>query len=352
MRDFAATLNPVRVRFGTNMDWAVAEEVARLGLARVLVLSTRPQAEAASVLAQGLGALCCGLFAGAVMHTPVEVTEAALAEAERLGADGLVSFGGGSTIGLGKAIALRTGLPQVAVPTTYAGSEATPILGQTEGGRKTTLRDAAVLPQAIVYDVARTATLPVGMTMTSGLNALAHAVAALQAPDASPVSDMMAGAGITAMIPALRRLRSDPSDIEARSDALYGAWMCGTVLGQVTMSLHHKLCHVLGGTFDLPHAETHSVMLPHSTAFNAAAVGVRLDPLRAVLDGAEPGPGLASLARMLEVPTALRDLGMPEDGIDRAADLAMDQAYWNPRPLARREVRDLIIRAWGGDPPT
>ena len=351
MRAFTATLNPVRVRFGTDMDGAVAEEVSRLGLTRVLVLSTPPQAQAARALAGGLGALCCGVFAGAVMHTPVEVTADAVAEARRLGADGLVSFGGGSTTGLGKAMVLRTGLPQVAVPTTYAGSEATPILGQTEGGRKTTLRDPAVLPQAIVYDVARTTTLPAGMTMTSGLNALAHAAAALQAPDASPISDMLAGAGIAAMIPALRRLRADPGDIAARSDALYGAWACGTVLGQVTMSLHHKLCHVLGGTFDLPHAETHAVLLPHSTAFNAVAAGARLDPLRAALEGAEPGPGLAALARDLGVPTALRDLGMPEDGIDRAADLAMEQAYWNPRPVERGPIRDLIARAWTGDPP-
>ena len=351
MRAFTATLNPIRVRFGTDMDGAVAEEVSRLGLSQVLVLSTPPQAEGARVLAERLGALCCGTFAGAVMHTPVEVTAAAVAEAGRLGADGLVSFGGGSTTGLGKAMALRTGLPQVAVPTTYAGSEATPILGQTEGGRKTTLRDPAVLPQAIVYDVARTVTLPVDMTMTSGLNALAHAIAALQAPDASPVSDMLAGAGIAAMIPALRRLRVDPGDMDARSDALYGAWTCGTVLGQVTMSLHHKLCHVLGGTFDLPHAETHAVMLPHATAFNAAAAGPHLDPLRAALDGAEPGPGLVALARNLRVPAGLRDLGMPEDGIDRAADLAMEQAYWNPRPLVRADVRDLIARAWGSDPP-
>ncbi|MCP4820347.1 MAG: maleylacetate reductase [Shimia sp.] len=351
MDPFTAHLNQVHVRFGTGMDGVVGEEIKRLGLTKVLMLSTPQQAEDAAKLAKVLGEVCCGIFSQATMHTPVDVTNAAISQIVRLNADGLVSFGGGSTTGLGKAIALRTGLPQIAVPTTYAGSEATPILGQTEAGKKTTLRDAAVLPSIIVYDVARTATLPLQMTMTSGLNALAHAVAALQAQDASPISDMMAQAGIDAMIPALRRLRTDLEDPTGRSDALFAAWMCGTVLGQVTMSLHHKLCHVLGGTFDLPHSETHSIMLAHAAAFNSPAVTSRFDPLRDALKDDDVGSGLAALAADLGVPTALRDLGMPEAGIDRAADLAMDAAYWNPRPLDRGAIRDLIARAWAGEPP-
>ena len=350
MRAFDCTLNPLRVRFGRGMDGAVAEEAERMGLSRLMVLSTPGQEGDARDLAASLGGMAAGVFAGAAMHTPVSVTEEAMAEAERLNADGLVSIGGGSTTGLGKAMALRSGLPQIAVPTSYAGSEATPILGQTEGGRKTTLRDPRVLPEVIVYDVDRTMGLPAAMMTTSGLNAVAHAVAALQARDRSPISDMFAAAGLRAMIPALRALRDDPHDPEARSDALYGAWMCGTVLGQVTMSLHHKLAHVLGGTFDLPHAETHAILLPHSTAFNAPAVGDALAPLAEVLND-DPGPGLAKLLIDLDAPTALRDVGMPEDGIDRAADQAMEQAYWNPRPIERDVIRDLIARAWKGAPP-
>ncbi|MEM7709689.1 MAG: maleylacetate reductase, partial [Pseudomonadota bacterium] len=299
MRSFACALHPVRVRFGTDMNAAIAEEANRLELTRLIVLSTPPQADAAAAVADGLGARVAGRFVEAATHMPVEVTEPAVALAREVSADGLVSFGGGSTTGLSKAIAHRTGLRQIAVPTTYAGSEATPILGQIEGGRKTTLRDPRVLPDVIVYDVTRTMSLPQAMTMTSGLNALAHAVAARQAPDANPISGMMAAEGIRAMVPALRTLADDPRDADARSDALYAAWMCGSVLGQVTMSLHHKLCHNLGGSFDLPHAETHSVVLPHATAFNADAVG-------------EGFAGLAALARDLGAPTALRDLGMPE----------------------------------------
>ena len=348
--NFAATLLPARVRFGTDMDDAVVDEVRRLGLNRVMVLSTPPQEGNARTLADALGGLAAGVFAGAAMHTPVEVTKRAVVAVREAGAGGLISLGGGSTTGLGKAIALRTDLPQVAVPTSYAGSEATPILGQTEGGRKTTLRDPRVLPEAIIYDVARTATMPAEMTATSGLNALAHAVAALQAPDASPVSDLYAGAAIARLVPALRALRADPRDLDARSEALLAAWLCGTVLGQVTMSLHHKLCHTLGGAFDLPHAETHSVILPHAAAFNAPAVGAAFAPLRAAV-GEDVGAGLAALTRDLGAPTALRDLGMPEDGIDRAAHLAMQSAYANPRPLERGAVRALIARAWEGAPP-
>ena len=200
------------------------------------------------------------------MHTPTDVTERGLARARELDADCLVALGGGSTTGLGKAIALRTDLPQVAVPTTYAGSEATPILGETVGGRKTTLRSPKVLPEVIVYDVDLTLTLPASLSATSGINAIAHAVEALYAKEANPVVSMLATAGIAALARALPRIAADLRDLDARSDALYGAWACGTCLGSVGMALHHKLCHVLGGTFDLPHAETHAVVLPHAVA--------------------------------------------------------------------------------------
>lgn len=342
---------PIRVRFGWGMLDEVAGEVRRLNRSRALVLSTPQQEAEAGELAARLGELSAGVFAGAAMHTPVDVTEKALAAMKERGADCTVALGGGSTTGLGKALAWRLDTPQIVVPTTYAGSEVTPILGQTEGGRKTTLSDPRVLPEVVVYDVDLTVTLPVGMTVTSGMNAIAHAVEGLYAKDRNPIVSLMAREGIAALVRALPKIVEAPDDRQARGDALYGAWLCGTVLGSVGMALHHKLCHTLGGTFDLPHAETHTIVLPYATAFNARAVPDLLAPVAAILGADEPGAGLHAFARALGAPTALRDIGMPEDGIDRAADLATQNPYWNPRPFDRDEIRELIAQAWRGARP-
>jgi alcohol dehydrogenase class IV len=193
-----------------------------------------------------------GLSTDAAMHTPVEVTERVWKKLSAAAPDCLVSLGGGSTTGLGKALALRTGLPQIAVPTTYAGSEATPILGQTEQGRKTTLHSPKVLPRVILYDVDLTLGMPVPLSAVSGMNAMAHAVEALYAKDGNPVTSMLAEQGIAALAGALPIIAADSQNLVARSDALFGAWACGNCLGTVGMALHHKLCHTLGGSFDLP----------------------------------------------------------------------------------------------------
>ncbi len=340
-----------RVIFGDGTLAEVGAEIERLGRRRALLLSTPGHRALAEQVAAHLGPLAGGSFAGAEMHTPVAVTEAALATWRAARADCLVALGGGSTIGLGKAIAMRTGADQVAVPTTYAGSEMTDILGETAAGRKTTRRDPAILPETVIYDVALTLGLPPGLTATSGLNALAHAVEALYARDRNPVLSLMAGEAIAALGAALPALAADPGDRAARRRALYGAWLCGAALGGTTMALHHKLCHVLGGSFGLPHSETHAVILPHAAAYNAAAVGELLAPVGAALGGGEPGAALFGLARRIGAPLTLREIGLGEADLDRAADLAVENPYWNPRPVEREAVRALIGRAWAGEPP-
>jgi alcohol dehydrogenase class IV len=285
------------------------------------------------------------------MHTPVEVTARAVERVRALGADCTVAVGGGSTTGLGKAIALATGLDQIVVPTTYAGSEMTPILGQTERGVKTTQRSPAILPEIVIYDVDLTLTLPPALTATSGLNAIAHAVEALYAQDRNPIVSLMAEEGIAALARSLPVLTDAASDLAARSDALYGAWLCGACLGVVGMALHHKLCHTLGGSFDLPHAETHAVVLPHAVAYNSAAAPAAMSRIARALGSGDAARGLYDLAGRLGAPRALRELGMSEEGIERAADLAVQNPYWNPRPVERDAVRDLLARAWSGAPP-
>jgi alcohol dehydrogenase class IV len=342
---------PCRVVFGSGTMSAAKAEIERLGCKRALVLTTPQQQSQGAQLGTALGPLYAGIFSEATMHTPVEVTDQALAAMKGCEADCVVSLGGGSTTGLGKALALRTGVNQLCIPTTYAGSEMTPILGETRDGLKTTLRDNAVLPQTVIYDVDLTLSLPAGLAATSGINAIAHAVEALYARDRNPVVALMAEEGIRALAHALPIIMDRPDDREARTEAFHGAWLCGVCLGTVGMALHHKLCHTLGGTFDLPHAETHTIVLPHALAYNARAVPDAMTRIARAINTADAAQGLYHLARRLGVKLALRDIGMPEGGIDKAADLAMANAYWNPHPLKRNAIRDLIARAWSGDPP-
>jgi alcohol dehydrogenase class IV len=288
------------------------------------------------------------------MHVPIETARAARDEARRLGADCAVAIGGGSATGLGKAIALDSGLPILAIPTTYAGSEVTSIYGLTEGGVKKTGRDARVLPKTVIYDPELTLTLPLAMTVTSALNAIAHAAEGLYAHDGNPVVALMAEQGIRAFAAALPPLQADPKDLAARSEALYGAWLCGTVLGSVAMGLRHKLCHTLGGSFNLPHADTHTVILPHALAYNAAAAPQAMACISKALgdgSGSNAALGLQQLARRHGAPTSLAAIGMPAEGLDRAADLAASTPYPNPRPLERAALRALLQRAYDGAPP-
>lgn len=340
-----------RVIFGAGTLAQVADEVQRLGHARALILSTPHQADQAQSLAETLGPLAAGVFAGAAMHTPTDVTETAVAAFTDSGATCVISLGGGSTTGLGKAIAVRTGADQLVIPTTYAGSEMTDILGETAGGEKTTRRDPAIRPEVVIYDVDLTLSLPVTLTMTSALNAIAHAMEAFYAPDRNPVIEAMCRDAMRAFHTALPVLHSDPLNRDARAEALYAAWCCSTALGQVSMALHHKLAHVLGGSFGMPHAETHAVLLPHTTAFNAVAAPALLSPISDVF-GSPAGAGLWDFAARIGAPQRLADLGLAEPDLDRAADIALRNAYWNPRPFNRDDIRDLLQAAFEGRRPT
>lgn len=350
VRPFVYRASPSTVVFGPGRSASVGEWIERIGCSAALVLSTPQQAGEAEVLAGRLGSVAAGVFSQAAMHTPVAVTDAAVEQARRVKADCVVSLGGGSTTGLGKAIALRTDLPQIVVPTTYAGSEVTDILGQTDGGEKTTIRDQKVRPEVVIYDPDLTLSLPVAMSVTSGLNAMAHAAEGLYASDRNPVTSLMALEGLRAMRSALPRIVAAPRDAEARAEALYGAWLCGVVLGSVAMALHHKLCHTLGGSFDTPHAGTHAILLPHTVHFNEQAVPDLLRPA-ADLFGGHAGAGLWDFATSLGAPLALRDLGLAEADLDRAAEIATRNPYENPRAIERQPIRALLQRAWEGARP-
>ncbi len=351
MLSFIYDALPARVVFGAGTVARVGDEIERLGARRALVLCTPEQWAVAAEVAGALGDRSAGLFDRAAMHVPVEVAQAAREEAARVGADCCVAVGGGSTTGLAKAIALTSELPIVAVPTTYAGSEMTPIWGMTEGGVKRTGRDARVLPKTVIYDPRLTLSLPAALSATSGMNAIAHCVEALYSKDANPIISLMSEEGIRALAAALPAIVREPGDIKARSQALYGAWLAGVALGAVGMALHHKLCHTLGGTFGLPHAETHTVVLPHAAAYNAPDTAEAMGRVARAL-GVESAPaGLFDLAQSLGAPVSLKELGMPENGLERAADLAVQNPYYNPREVTREGVRALLAAAWSGERP-
>ena len=342
---------PQRVVFGAGTLARLSEEVARLRMRRVLIISSAGQKKSADHVSELLDSLAAAVLAKAAMHTPSEVTEAALAIASELRIDGLVAIGGGSAIGLGKALALRTDLPQLVIPTTYAGSEATPLLGETVAGIKQTQRSPKILPETILYDLELTVGLPVPVSMASGLNAMAHAVEALYAADRNPLTDLMAEAALTALIDALPRIKARADDLDARALALRGAWLSGCCLGVTTMALHHKLCHTLGGTFNLPHAQTHAIVLPHALAYNLPCAPEARHALARVLGQEDPARALEEFARRLSLPRALSEIGMPETAIDRVVDLAVRNPYPNPRALEREALRGLLMRAWAGAAP-
>ena len=348
--EFSYAGSAARIVFGEGKSDSVAEWVEKSGRRRALVLSTPHQRADAEALAKSLGQLSAGVFAGAVMHTPVDVTEKAMEAVAEAKADCVVSLGGGSTTGLGKAIAYRTDLLQIVVPTTYAGSEVTPILGQTERGVKTTVRHERILPEIVIYDPLLTHGLSVTMSVTSGLNAMAHAVEGLYAQDRNPISSLMAIEGLRAFKSSLPAIVSDPKNASARSEALYAAWLCGSVLGAVGMALHHKICHTLGGLFDTPHAETHAVMLPHTAAFNAHAARSELAPA-AELFGGSIGAGLWDFAKSIGAPLSLTAVGLSGEDLDRATSAAMENPYWNPRPVDRASIRQMLQEAWEGKRP-
>ena len=347
---FAHETLPQRVRFAAGeAAAAVAEEVGRLHASRVMAIAS-DAARAEPVLA---GVTVAVLHTEVVMHVPVEVADRARVVARDHEVDVVVCVGGGSTTGLAKAVALTTGLPIVAVPTTYAGSEATDVWGLTEDGRKTTGVDRRVLPEAVVYDASLMLGLPVATSVASGLNAVAHCVDSMWAPRTDPIDQALALEGIRALTAGLPRVVTDPWELEGREQTLYGAYLSAVAFASAGSGLHHKICHVLGGMFNLPHAETHAVVLPYVLALNAPAVP-QLDARMAAAFGADSAlAGLQRLREETDAPRSLRDLGMSEADIPRAVAPILEAAPpSNPVPVTAQAIEALLQAAYDGRDPT
>ncbi|WP_300016492.1 maleylacetate reductase [Pseudonocardia sp.] len=330
---------PGRVVFGAGAARTeLAAEIDRLGATRVLLIASERDAGRVRIITDPLAGRVAATFTAVREHVPVATADAARAAA--VGADAVLCIGGGSTIGAAKAVALTTRLPIVAVPTTYAGSEVTPIWGLSEDGVKTTGVDLAVLPRTVVYDPELTATLPPELAAASALNAMAHCVEAFWAPRRNPVSSVLAEEGVRVLAAGLRD--GDPADL------LRGAYLAGTAFAAAGSGLHHKLAHVLGG-LGLPHARTHATVLPHVLAFNAAGSPEATTRIARALGCADAVAGLRALTDAAGVPRGLRELGLRADQLDEVA--ARTEAVVpadNPVPVGGGALRRLVQLAWEG----
>ncbi|MFL5798641.1 MAG: maleylacetate reductase [Actinomycetota bacterium] len=352
MRPFTHDALPGRVVFGAGSRDRLPEEVERLGATRVLIVTDPATKPVADELAEELGERFGAVFSDVQQHVPIEAVASARAAAGRSGADCVVTVGGGSTTGFGKAIALESGASTLAIPTTYAGSEMTPIYGITSDGLKRTGRDVRVLPRTVIYDPELTVSLPPPVTAASGMNALAHCVEGLYARDANPITSLMAEEAIRALARGIPAAVRAPADLEARGEALYGAYLAGATLAVVGMALHHRICHVLGGTYGLQHGDVNSVVLPHVAGFNRPAAPEALARAERALGAEDVAQGLFDFAAAVGAPTSLRELGFDEANLGEAARLALETPVWNPRPVDVSAVRSILDDAFHGRPPS
>ncbi|MYB04096.1 MAG: maleylacetate reductase [Acidimicrobiaceae bacterium] len=344
---------PGRVVFGSGSRKSLAAEAEALGAERILVIADRAEDALASEIGAVLGDLVVSRFDQVAQHVPVPLAEAAAAQARDVGADTVLTIGGGSATGFGKAVVLNVGIKQIAVPTTYAGSEMTPIWGMSDGDRKQVGVDARAKPALVVYDPELTLTLPPRIAGPSGMNALAHAVEALYGPGANPFISFMALEGIRVLHRGLPAVVADPDDLDARTDGLYGAYLGGVVLGTGGTALHHKTCHVLGGMFNLDHGGMNAAVLGHAVAYNAPAIEEIIQDMAAVIDvpARQVPAALFDLASAIGAPTSLEALGMPADGLDEAARRVVIEAAANVRPPMEDGIRQMLDDAFHGRRP-
>jgi maleylacetate reductase len=342
---------PVRVVFGAGSRHGLGEELDRLGLGQVVLIASGSSRAEADALVGVLDHRLTWRVDGVRQHVPADLAAQVADDAARVSADGVVTLGGGSATGLGKALARDTGMPLGAVPTTYAGSEMTAVWGMTRDGRKTTGRDARVLPRTVVYDPELTYSLPPLTTAASGMNAVAHCLEALWSSGASPLSRPLALEGARALCEGLPGLLADPGSTTGRSRALAAACQAGMALATAGPGLHHRLCHVLGGRYDMPHAQTHAALLPHVVAFNEPVLGPLAARMAVAVGAGRASTGLYDLSVRLGLPMALSELGMPRSAIEEvAAEVAADPPA-NPRPVDEECLRAVLRAAWSGDHP-
>jgi len=343
---------PSRVVFAAGALQRVPDEIARLEAHHALLVAGGASTQDAfDTLRGALGDRCVGVVRTSTQHGPSGVADDAVRVARELNADSVVTLGGGSVIGLGKAIVQACDVPLVAIPTTYSGSEMTPIWGRTSDGRKQTWSDVRVLPRTVVYDPELCLGMPPRLAAASGMNALAHCLEALWSAGANPITSVLARNGGRRLIDGLPRVIENPGDLDAHAGNLVGACLAGAALAQAGTAIHHRTCHVLGGGWNLPHAETHAVVLPHSTALVAARRPQAMAEVRKLLDADDPSAAVFELLIGLRLPLSLEALGLPEDALDEAARRVVDACRNDPIAPDEAAVRRMLDDAFFGRAP-
>jgi maleylacetate reductase len=351
MASFTYNALPGRVVFGAGTFERVPEEIDRLGAQRVLLIADRSGQSWAQQLVGRLGGRIVATISDVRPHVPIEDAEAARRLAREGDADAIVTVGGGSATGLGKAVARERPIPILAIPTTYAGSEMTPIWGLTSGARKETGRDPAVQPRTVVYDPRLTLSLPPEIAGPSGMNALAHCAEALYAEGANPITSLMAEHGIRVLARGLPRVVADPADLDGRIEVLAGAYLAGAAFAVAGSGIHHKICHVLGGAYDLPHAEMHTVVLPYALAHVAPSQPEAFGRMAAALGEADVPGAIFDLARTIGAPAGLGEIGMPRDRCNEAARLIAEASAGTAIEISESDARALLEHAFAGRRP-
>ena len=340
-----------KVVFARGALSTLAEEIALLSKKRILLISDESAAVHAKKVNEALGSLIVQSVDHVVMHVPDEFSAPIVANAQKNEIDLVISIGGGSATGLGKIVALDAHIDLMAVPTTYAGSEMTTIWGRTRNNQKLTGRDMAVLPKVTIYDPELTYSLPISISANSGMNAIAHAVEALYAPDVTSVISEAALEGVQVFSKGLRLLHSDVNNVDARDELLRGSMLCGFSLSNATMGIHHKICHTLGGMFDLSHASMHSAVLPWAAQYNQSFAQSQLNDVAKVLKAPSAAIGLWDLAKEVGAETSLRNIGYPLEKSEEVADVISRATLVNPRPFDKQAVIDLLAHAYEGIRP-
>lgn len=336
--------------FGAGRATQVNARLRELGLSSALVVTTESGQRRYAPVIEAMGETVKARFTGAQPHCPIDVAKAALNAYLSAKCDCVVSIGGGSTIGLGKYISVEAGAPHIALPTTLSGSEMTPLFGVLVDGEKRSRREPRALANTVVVDPVLAQSLPMRETATTGMNALAHCIEALYVPKSNPLTSQLALTGIDMLYRALTKLAVEPTDLEARTQAAYGATIGGLMVNSVGIGMHHRICHILGGRFEVPHGESNCVVLPHVLAYNASAVPEACAMMESMM-GANPAVALQRLVRDLGAPVALSELGVPAERIAAIASEAFHHIDHNPLPVDETAVLKLLQASWAGEEP-
>lgn len=346
---FVYKSDQIRVLFGRGAAKQLADEAERHDMARVMLLCSHGRGALAREIAAPLGPRVVGVSETVRPGMPVAAFDEIVADLKRFDADGFVCVGGGSPVGLAKAVAAATKIPFIAVVTTYSGSEMAARWYLGTGGGERSGQSKHALPASAIYDPALTLALPFKTSAASAMNAMAHAVESLYAPDANPIVLTLAEEAARRLAAALPRLKADPKDIDARTDALYGAWLAAAF--RASIGLSHTIAQRVRQNFATEHAATHAAVLPYAAAFNLVAAPAARERLARALGASDPARALYDVNVACGLATGLKELGLREADIHRAAEIVSQRKFPGPRPVTPADIENVVRQAFAGAPP-